>query len=353
MLEIGPGEIADALARLESRALGVYPQQCVRSRHRKAKCTLCADNCPTGAITWNDPAQIDTAKCIGCGLCAAVCPTGVFEASSPTNAEILQQIEGLAKTTSTIVFACPQVVGEDARGVIRVTCLGRLDASVLIGAAAMGMQQIELVDSECQSCPYNIGHAVAEQAIAESNALLPAFGIAPCVAFVAQNSLLGQPTLRTKQMTRVEVEHTSDESAHATKLTLKKGELPVRVPTKNQLLLSSLRRLANRVGNPELDTDLWATVAIKDSCTGCQMCAFFCPTGALFKVVEDGKPGLAFKYADCTDCQLCQEICYTASIELAARVDLRKVIAQTIEVVWSNTPTSSHEEKLKRLRMFR
>jgi formate hydrogenlyase subunit 6/NADH:ubiquinone oxidoreductase subunit I len=69
--------------------------------------------------------------------------------------------------------------------------------------------------------------------------------------------------------------------------------------------------------------------------------------------LEDNKPGLAFKYADCTDCHLCREICYTASIELVARVDLRKVIAQTIEVVWSNTPTSSHEEKLKRLRMFR
>ena len=83
------------------------------------------------------------------------------------------------------------------------------------------------------------------------------------------------------------------------------------------------------------------------------MCAFFCPLGALVKIEEGGKPGLAFKHAYCTNCQLCREICYTESIELGTRIDLNKVISQATEVVWSNTQTSSHAEKIKRLRMFK
>ena len=50
MPEAGPGEIAELLARLSGRALNVYPHQCVRARHKKARCSLCADACPTGAI---------------------------------------------------------------------------------------------------------------------------------------------------------------------------------------------------------------------------------------------------------------------------------------------------------------
>ena len=230
MTELGLIDIADALGHLESEKLRVYPLQCVRLRHRKSQCTLCADHCPTGAIIWGNSVQINVDKCIECGLCAAVCPTGVFEASNPSNQELLAQINELAKITSTIAFVCPSVTGNDASGVIRVPCLGRLDASILVGAAAAGILQVDLVDSACTRCPDRIGHVVAEQAIAKSNALLQACGTAPLVAFKSWSDLLDQPAPKTKQINHT-FEDSHDEIHHAAN-QLPKGTLPVRVPVK-------------------------------------------------------------------------------------------------------------------------
>jgi formate hydrogenlyase subunit 6/NADH:ubiquinone oxidoreductase subunit I len=352
MEETGLVHIVNELEKLRSRELRVHPHQCVRLRHRKTQCSLCADNCPTGAIIWGDSVQVNAQRCTDCGLCAAVCPTGVFEASNPSNTDLLQQINELGKTNSTIAFACPQVTGEDTCGVLRVTCLGRLDASILIGAAAAGIQQVDMVDCECSGCPNNIGHSVAEQAIAESNKILQACGSASKTAFTPWSDLFDQSAVKKKQPTSSGMKMSPDETPAASQ-PLHKGELPVHLPEKMELMLSSIRIFANQVVNPELDTNLWGTVSVNENCTGCQMCAFFCPTGALVKFVDDDKPSLAFKNAYCTNCRLCLETCYTSSIVLSAHVNLNKVMAQSSEILWSNNQASSYQEKTKRLRTFK
>ena len=43
-------------------------------------CTICAKNCPAGAITGSLKEQhvIDAALCIDCGVCGKVCPIGAI-----------------------------------------------------------------------------------------------------------------------------------------------------------------------------------------------------------------------------------------------------------------------------------
>ena len=43
--------------------------------HKCNACGICAKNCPSGAISLENPKQVDKNKCISCMKCVAVCPT--------------------------------------------------------------------------------------------------------------------------------------------------------------------------------------------------------------------------------------------------------------------------------------
>ena len=345
--------VAELLERLQSRALSVSPYQCVRARHRKAACTLCADFCPTGAIQWGDAPRVNADRCVGCGVCAAVCPTGVFEALGPTDAELVEAAGRCGRNGSPLNLACPREAAGKLGGALRVPCLGRLDASVLVAAVAAGGQGITLLDGDCGTCPKAPGRKVVDGAAAEANAILEAAGYEARVVFGANGDGRGCDGKSGEWASAGPCEQQDESASRPERPALRKGELPVKLPDKRSRLLAGLRRAGAIPGGLSTATHLWAKVTVGSTCTGCLMCAFFCPTGALSRDVHEGRAALAFREADCTACGLCQDVCYTGSIELAASADLRGVTSGTTEIVWSSTQTSSREEKVRRLRGLR
>lgn len=68
-------------------------------------CGLCADNCPTGAISlrW-DHAEIDQIRCNQCGLCLDFCPQGAIMELFPVSRDELQAtVSSLKEKTSDLI----------------------------------------------------------------------------------------------------------------------------------------------------------------------------------------------------------------------------------------------------------
>ena len=354
-------QLVDVLTHLESRDIGVHPQQCSRIRHKRSSCTLCADHCPAQAITWEEMLQVDPDQCTGCGICAAVCPTGALETQAPTNLELLVLIQELVKQGSTIAFACSRYL--EARsvardGTIHVKCLGQLDESILLAAISLGARTVWLIDGACQACPYAAGRTIAAQAVHRTTALLQAWNLAQHIFFGPDlpdgPSTAMRPSPRGDVLSRrtffsLLARKTTGAAATVAAVAVdsilgsqdrenqrpQKGELPVHLPAKRRLLLAAVKRLEKPlVADFEADGGLWARFGFNQSCTGCQMCAFFCPTGALSKIERDGKAGVLFRTAYCTHCRLCQDICYKEAVILSPGVDLSQVLDEAVDVLW-------------------
>lgn len=71
-----------------------------------------------------------------------------------------------------------------------------------------------------------------------------------------------------------------------------------------------------------MDTRLWGHVIIDpEKCSSCQMCATFCPTGAIAKYAgEDGSIGVTHRPVDCVKCRCCTDICPEGALELSDEV---------------------------------
>lgn len=314
--------------KMSQRAyLEVYPAQCLRLRHKKSSCRLCLENCPTGAISFDESLEVDNSLCPGCGICVNVCPTDVFGLRDLPHELLLARVRG----ERVVEFPCSSLPpGESG---LRVPCLGYLDEAVLVGAIAGGAQTIKLNISQCKKCNTALGLRVALRSLRRANRILALFGIPKKISATAKKPSGGYSPVESELSSRREffsyfkkqtqslvasvIDSTNSEKSPRTKVTLE----PI-LPKKRSLLLEYLKTLGPPVTDQAKADELpFAQVEIGDRCDGCGMCVTFCPTGALRSYDQEDKRVIDFSLGYCLACNLCSDICPLGAITFSTYIN--------------------------------
>lgn len=360
MDEMGACESAGAL----EGGIAIEGLRCVAVRNRTASCRRCVEACGSGCLSVGEAGpRIDAARCTSCGACATVCPTGALMTRNPSD-EVLaaRATRAMEAGAGRVRIACecaPTPAEDDGEcplnrdaPLVRVVCLGRIDASLLVRLVAWGAREVTLVAGPCASCPRRAGHASAQTACEAAGALLSAWG-SPVVPRLVSTpaSQASAPVPEALPLTPATPASPSPESpAPAAPLTssstppapdegssvrvhvMADGTLPHFVPERQERLLDALFEL----GDPSVDrvqTPLVGRVEIDPvRCTSCQRCTVFCPTGALMRLDDpDGTPTIGHRAADCVACGLCADVCRTKALRVEREVSTRDLIEGRIE----------------------
>ncbi|MDR0513616.1 MAG: 4Fe-4S binding protein [Coriobacteriaceae bacterium] len=366
------------LEKLESTDIAVRQNRCVVVRNRNATCRRCAEACTSGCISMaENELLIAPDKCVGCGTCATVCPTCALEAQHPTDQELLTAC--LAATQAAegeAIIACTQIT-EAAHGlfdpekVCAVTCLGRVEESLIASLAQAGASHISLVKAKCAECPQASGVLTAELVCATANTLFSTWNSPvkadlvekfPACARLAEakgydydkrgffSGLREDAKAAAAKTTDYAVKEAlgvQDRPEPRYEKVQADGTLPHFVPERRTRLLEALAAQ----GTPQdimIETRLWGHVVIdSEKCSSCQMCATFCPTGAIAKFQDaDGTFGVTHAPGLCVKCRCCTDICPKDALMLSDEVFaidlLEGVVERHVMAPIKNPPGGPH-----------
>lgn len=354
-------EAAERLASLQGPALRVQPGQCLNLRHLRAGCRACAEVCPTGAIRWGRELRVEPFDCAECGACASACPTGALEAADQAWQRRLARISQAADDGGTVLFACPLHLKRDRalRGrpdLVEVPCIGAVEPWELLAAVTFGASAVWLLAARCARCSHRAAHAQAERALEAARALLAAWGRREEVRLITEapaspatgspwRGLAGWLPRRgpdpVEELARRGLDLSSLAGQGPAAATPGEG-LERQVPAAHHRLLFFLGRLGDPVAERIGAGAPLAGLEIDPQCTGCGMCGYFCPTGALSKREQDGKTQIVFREQACTRCGLCARLCYQGAVRMM-EARPAAVLSGEEQTLWDGCPSTPGE----------
>ena len=312
--------------------------KCLRSETVMNDCSLCIELCPEEAMVFDRKRlTLDTQKCTACASCMGVCPTQALRS------------EAFDPERFVLSFAAEEGGALTCRRG-DLPCLAALSPEHLIALALRKGSGLECETGECEGCELNRTGTVLPRIhtiVEEANRFLEAMGAeerVECVERVAYEPVAveqaGQEVDESRRALFRKISSPVEEGARG---TIDDSELSVsedeRQPLKRILLKKSLKCVAERF--PE-DTRLEGPFEFvvgkridAGTCTNCQECAMFCPTGAL-SILQDNT-GIIFQVGKCIHCAICNDICKPRSIDNVESFDLVAFAFDRMELLVKHT----------------
>lgn len=329
--------LVNALKDISNHTPAFDGSRCINLRHSQAgQCTICADICPMAAVTLDPAPQFDPGVCLGCDACTAACPTSALRGRlSPL--EILHDACQSAQQ-GRVTLACQAVSTRDDAAT-RITCISALTVEFYVGLALSSIDHITIYSADCADCPLQFTLSQIPDAITGAEQVLSCLGLSLDV-----KQQVGRPPVNTAPSAGV------SRREFFTRLVKKQISSDIEklqmwadaVGWRHALVLANLFQNHAAIEGVALPVQAgqWGAVTLDARCIGCQMCASFCPTGALATTVEesDGTVTISFCAARCTACGLCKKVCFKHAVAINNTVDLIAIAACKYVSLWNGTP---------------
>ncbi len=344
----------------------LHLDRCINARHRQAGCRLCVERCPVDALSLAPGPHplpvLDAETCVGCGVCIPICPTDVFSQAMQPETTLISFQEDIPQE-GVMALACaqhpePEETPAPADYVIHHTrCLAAFSIEQLLTLSRNGERALWLSDEICGDCPIGRAHATIEQLVEGSNQVLTGFGLNPAIHLTSKSPLpptqsQPKPLLPSnapavdrrgffRSIGKLAQQRLGTAETRASRPMLAPGapldqRLPYHTPFSLQKLNQHLMALEDKATPNEswlltADALPWAELQLDvETCSGCQLCARFCPTGALnylWGEMEEGEVfNITFHPRLCLDCNICVAVCPENALHLDHAVTLADLL---------------------------
>ncbi len=316
---------------------------CAHAKSGITGCTLCLDNCPTGAIVSDgDRVKIDPYICAGCGTCASVCPTGAAKYALPAGDALQQRLRTLLRTFLAAGGKNPVILVHDTGfGDEMIDTMARAGGGLPARVLPFTVNQVTLVGLDFL---LSAGAFGAERVLI----LLPPGKADEKAGLETEMALadrifdgLGYGAGRLEILDQTDPEALE---AYLYGLEPRPG-LPqadfLPMGRKRSVMALALEQLHRRAPNPVDIVALpagspFGTVEVNvQGCTLCLACVGACPTGALKD--DPDVPQLSFAEDACVQCGLCRNTCPEKVISLTPRLSFIDA-ARTHQVIKQEEP---------------
>ncbi len=301
--------------------------KCLRSDYAKNECSICIELCPEKAMVFDrSRLTLDPDACTACAACVGSCPTEalVSETFDP-NRFVLEFCSQEKKSIS-----CKE----------NLPCLGALSSEHFAAIVLRKGAEVQCDLAHCKECSINKEGQVfraIESSIEEANRFLETCGAEKRVSTLYELPEKGADAGRRnlfRKLANVAREVNED-------VTMSELERPEeeKEPLKRILLKNSIKMSIQKL-EPSDSFEKPFSFAVgkkieESTCTNCQECAMFCPTGAL-SILRDNT-GIVFQVGKCIACSICNDVCKPGSISTEATFDIMDFAFDRMELLVKHT----------------